>query len=157
MLKVTLFSFALMSFASPAFAHPDPKPLAPAAKTTTQSLNQIQMPSRAELDAARAAMPDLNGLMGDMMGMMKDEQFSSQMKNTAKAFSEEIEKSGALNATTANGMPDFNALMDTMFAVMGDTDAMGGMLESMTDMASTMEKSVEKHVPKTIKKTSPKP
>lgn len=157
MLKVTLASFILMSIALPAFAHPDPKPVAPVAKTATKTLNNIQMPSRVELEAAREAMPDLNGLMGDMMGMMKDKDFTSKMENTAKVFGEQIEKSGALNTTSANGMPDFNALMDTMFAVMGNEDAMGGMLESLTDMASTLEQSVEKHVPKTIEKTVPKP
>lgn len=147
MLKATLASLILISVALPAFAHPDPKPVTPVAKTATKTLDNIQMPSRVELDAARKAMPDLNGLMGDMMGMMTDKDFTSKMENTAKVFGEQIEKSGALSTTNANGMPDFNALMDTMFAVMGNEDAMGGMLESLTDMASTLEHSVEKHVP----------
>jgi len=148
MLKTLLTSLAVISFSVPAFAHPEPKPEAPTVETSVKSIEKIQFPTRAELEKARESMPDLNGLMGDMMGMMNNQDFTSKMENTAKAFGEQIEKSGAMDKKGPNDMPDFNALMDTLFSVMGDEDAMGGMLEGLSEMALTMDKSVEKNVPK---------
>ncbi|WP_026942294.1 hypothetical protein [Hellea balneolensis] len=132
---------------SGAMAHPDPK-----TDVNTQApvkLSDItpRLPDPSEIQEALKQMPDMNATMGEMMGIMKDERFRDNMENSARAFGDRLEDSGALE-TGKDGMPDFNNAFAVMLETFSDEEAMGGMMETMMGLAGTMEK----HMPETAVK-----
>ena len=99
-------------------------------------------------------MPDMNAIMGDMVGLMKDESFRENMESSARAFGDRLERSGALE-TGKDGLPDFNNAFAVMLETFSDEKAMGGMLDTMMGLTEAMEK----HAPemtKTAKSHTPK-
>jgi len=145
MLRALSLTLALFALPSVATAHPEPETTVP--KSVTK-MDRPQLPSASEIQEAIKQMPDMNAIMGDMMGLMKDERFRDDMESSARAFGNRLERSGALEAG-ANGMPDFNSAFAVMLETFSDEEAMGGMLDTMMGLASAMEK----HVPETAKVT----
>lgn len=147
MLRILTLAVALSSVSTLAAAHPDPQ-----TDTKTEVAKSIvtmerpQLPSKTEIQKAIKQMPDMNAIMGDMMGMMKDEHFRENMESSAQAFGKRLESSGALKADK-DGIPDFNNAFAAMLETFSDEKAMGGMLDNMMGLASVMEK----HVPETVK------
>lgn len=150
MLRSFFISAALLTVSAPAFAHPDPD----SPQTTTHApITAPQLPSQADIAAAIEHMPDMNAIMGDMMGLMKDEGFRDKMESSAKAFAKNIDIDDAFK-TGSDDLPDFNKAFASMLGAFSDEDAIGGLLNVMTDMAHTMEK----HIPEDAKKaTKPTP
>jgi len=144
MFRVLTLTLALSAFSTTALAHPEPENEAP--KSITK-MERPQLPSKAEIQDAIKQMPDMNAIMGDMMGMMKDERFRENMESSARTFGDRLERSGALEAGK-DGMPDFNNAFAVMLEAFSDEEAMGGMLDTMMGLASAMEK----HAPETAKK-----
>ena len=142
-----LFAAAMAAMSSAAFAHPEPD--AKAEKTITA---KPQLPSQAEINQALKQMPDMNAIMGDMMGLMQDENLRGKMESSAKVFADKMDKDDVFNAGP-DGMPDFNKAFASMLGAFSDEKAMGGMLDTMMELAETMEK----HIPEDAKKTAPKP
>jgi hypothetical protein len=147
MLRALSIVIAFTTVSATAMAHPEPETTAP--KSITE-LDRPQLPSKAEIQEAINQMPDMNAIMGEMVNLMKDEGFKDNMENSARAFSNRLERSGALE-NGENGMPDFNKAFAVMLETFSDEDAMGGMLDTMMGLAETMEK----HVPET-KNITPK-
>ena len=110
-------------------------------------MERPQLPSKSEIQDAIKQMPDMNAIMGDMMGIMKDERFRDNMESSARAFGDRLERSGALE-TGENDLPDFNTAFAVMLETFSDEDAMGGMLDTMMGLAAVMEK----HAPEATKK-----
>lgn len=153
MFRTLLLSTAALAMSSAAFAHPEPE--AQSAKTDTpktQPFTKPQLPSQADIQDAIKQMPDMNAIMGDMMGLMKDEKFKNNMEKSAKVFSEKMDKDYVFKAGP-DGMPDFNKAFASMLGAFSDEEAMGGMLDTMMELAETMEK----HIPEEAKKVSPQP
>jgi len=151
MLRVISLTLALCSFSTAATAHPEPDTTAP---KSIAKMERPQLPSKAEIQDAIKQMPDMNAVMGDMMGIMKDERFRSDMESSARALGDRLERSGALE-TGKNGMPDFNNAFAVMLETFSDEEAMGGMMDTMMGLAEVMEK----HAPEgisTAKKPAPK-
>ena len=150
MFRTFLFSVAALAMSatmsSVAFAHPEPETEAP------QTITKPQLPTQAEINEALEQMPDMNAIMGDMMGLVKDEGFQEKMKSSGKAFAEKMKKDDVFE-TGPDGMPDFNKAFAAMLTTFSDEEAMGGMLETVMDLAETMEK----HIPEDAKKAAPKP
>lgn len=146
MFRTLLLTAAALAIPTAAFAHPEPETEAP------QTITKPQLPTQAELEKALEQMPDMNAIMGDMMGLMKDEEFQGKMKNSAKVFADKMDKEDVFQKGP-DGMPDFNKAFATMLTTFSDEQAMGGMLETMMDMAQTMEK----HIPEDAKKAAPTP
>jgi len=144
MLRNLTLALAFSGVSSLAAAHPEPESAAP---TSIAKMERPQLPSKTEIQNAIKQMPDMNAIMGDMMGLMKDERFRNNMENSARAFGDRLERSGALE-TGKNGMPDFNNAFAVMLETFSDEEAMGGMLDTMMGLAAAMEK----HVPETAKK-----
>lgn len=144
MFRFLTLTLALSAFSTAAMAHPEPENEAP--KSISQ-MERPQLPSKSEIQDAIKQMPDMNAVMGDMMGIMKDERFRENMESSARAFGDRLERSGALE-TGKDGMPDFNNAFAVMLETFSDEDAMGGMLDTMMGLASAMEK----HAPATVKK-----
>ncbi|MGB0907425.1 MAG: hypothetical protein ACPGVT_08020 [Maricaulaceae bacterium] len=142
MIYRTFAAAALLLTAAPAFAD-NPKAPEEAAKP----FKRPALPSQAEIDDIINQMPDMNGIIGDMMGVMKDPQLLEEMKKSGDAFAKHMEDSGAFE-TNADGMPDFNKAFATLLGTIADEDVMGGMLDSMEDMANTLQ-GMEKHFPQT--------
>ena len=148
MLRILTAALAFSAISTTAMAHPEPKNKAP--KSITK-MERPQLPSKSEIQDAIKQMPDMNAIMGEMMGMMKDEDFRENMESSARTFSDRLERSGALE-TGKNGMPDFNSAFAVMLETFSDEEAMGGMLDTMMGLASAMEK----HVPESAKKPARK-
>ncbi len=151
MFRVLTLTLALSAFSTAALAHPEPE------NETSKSIAKMerpQLPSKSEIQEAIKQMPDMNAIMGDMMGMMKDERFRSNMESSARAFGDRLERSGALEAG-AGSMPDFNNAFGVMLEAFSDEEAMGGMLDTMMGLAAAMEKHAPE-VTKTAKSPTPK-
>ena len=136
MFRVLAIILALSAFSTTAMAHPEPDNEAP--KSITK-MDRPQLPSKSEIQDALKQMPDVNAIMGDMMGIMKDERFRENMESSARAFGDRLERSGALK-TGKNGIPDFNSAFAVMLETFSDEEAMGGMLDTMMGLAETLEK-----------------
>ena len=143
MLRVLTIALALSAYSTAAMAHPESENKAP--KSITK-MERPQLPSKTEIQEAIKQMPDMNAIMGDMMGVMKDERFRENMESSARAFGDKLERSGALK-TGKDGMPDFNNAFAVMLETFSDEEAMGGMLDTMMGLAQAMEK----HAPETTK------
>lgn len=158
MLRILVSAFAISAFSTAAIAHPE------AENEVSKSITKMerpQLPSKSEIQAAIKQMPDMNAIMGDMVGLMKDERFRENMESSARAFGDRLERSGALE-TGKDGLPDFNNAFAVMLETFSDEKAMGGMLDTMMGLAEAMEKhapemtkTAESHTPKTAK--TPKP
>lgn len=144
MLRALTLSLGFLGASSAAMAHPEPEPTAP--KSVTM-MERPQLPSKTEIQEAIKQMPDMNAIMGDMMGIMKDERFRDNMESSARTFGDRLERSGALE-TGENGLPDFNSAFAVMLETFSDEEAMGSMMDTMMGLAAAMEK----HVPETVKK-----
>jgi len=151
MFRVLTIALALSAFSTAAMTHPEPDPKAP--KSITK-MERPQLPSKTEIQEAIKQMPDMNAIMGDMMGIMKDERLRDNMESSARAFGERLERSGALD-TGKDGMPDFNNAFAVMLETFSDEEAMGGMLDTMMGLAQAMEKHAPE-VTKTAKNHAPK-
>jgi len=150
MFRVLTIALALSAFSTAAMAHPEPEPTA---QKSIAKMERPQLPSKTEIQEAIKQMPDMNAVMGDMIGIMKDERFRDNMESSARAFGDRLERSGALE-TGANGMPDFNNAFGVMLETFSDEQAMGGMLDTMMGLAAAMEK----HAPEMTKTPkTPKP
>ena len=149
MFRTFILSLTALSLSSIAHAHPDPEASAP---QTPQKITKPQLPTQAEIQDVLEQMPDMNAIMGDMMGLMKDEKFKDTMKKSAKAFTEKMDKDDVFK-TGPDGLPDFNKAFGAMLGVFSDEEAMGGMMDTMMGLAETMEK----HIPETAKKAAPNP
>jgi len=149
MFRAFLLSLAALGLSTTAFAHPEPSEKTSKAAT---KLTKPQLPSKAEINKALEQMPDMNAIMGDMMGMMQDEKFKDQMESSAKAFSKRMDAEDVFKAGP-DGMPDFNKAFEVMLGTFSDEKAMGGMMETMMGLAQAMEK----HIPEDAKKVAPNP
>jgi hypothetical protein len=147
MLRILATALALSAFSTATMAHPDPHPESEA-PASTESMERPELPSKSEIQNALKQMPDMNAIMGDMMGLMKDEGFRENMESSARTFGDRLERSGALESGK-NGMPDFNNALAVMMETFSDEEAMGGMLDTMMGLASAMEK----HAPNTAQKS----
>lgn len=150
-LTLAISGFSMMALSSTALAHPDPE------SDTSKSVAKMerpQLPSKTEIQDAIKQMPDMNAIMGDMMGIMKDERFRDNMESSARAFGNRLERSGALEKG-ADGMPDFNSAFAVMMETFSDEKAMGGMLDTMMGLANAMEKHVPETATKPARKTAP--
>lgn len=128
-------AIALLSGSTAAFATSAQKPApVPAA--------EFEMPSKAEMEAAIDALPDLNALLGDMMTLVHDERLQERMEKSGEAFAKRLDKSGALEPD-ANGIPDIKLALKALMGAMTDEDVTGGLLDTITDMQQIMEK----HIP----------
>lgn len=136
MLRILTVALAFSALSTTAMAHPEPESKTP--KSITK-MERPQLPSKTEIQDAIKQMPDMNAIMGDMMGLMKDERFRENMEKSARAFGDRLERSGALE-TGKNDMPDFNRAFAVMLEAFSDEEAMGGMLDTMMGLAETMEK-----------------
>ena len=153
LLITTTASLSAMFIAAPASAHPDE----PAAKTApaktakkADKIEDLKLPTQAEIDAMVKQMPDMNAIMGQMMTVMKDPDLRKGMERSAKAFGDKMDSSGVMQPTGKDGLPDFNKAFGAMLSLMGDEDAMGGMLESLGAMAEGLE-GIEQHIPESAK------
>ena len=144
MLRIFTTALAVSTFSTAAMAHPDADNPSP---KSIVKMEKPQLPSKSEIQDALKQMPDMNAIMGDMMGLMKDERFRENMESSARAFGDRLEGSGALE-TGKDGMPDFNNAFAVMLETFSDEKAMGGMMDTMMGLAAAMEK----HAPATTKK-----
>lgn len=154
MLRILVSALAVSTFSTAAMAHPEAENKAP--KSITK-MERPQLPSKSEIKEAIQQMPDMNAIMGDMVGLMKEERFRENMESSARAFGDRLERSGVLE-TGKDGMPDFNNAFAVMLETFSDEDAMGGMLDTMMGLAEAMEKhtpemtkTAKSHRPKTAK------
>lgn len=154
MFRFAIPILAALTFSSGAMAHPEPQADPKVEFKAPHKLSKMappQLPDASEIQDALKQMPDMNEIMGEMMGLMKNEAFRDNMESSARAFGDRLENSGALE-TGENGMPDFNDAFAVMLETFSDEKAMGGMMETMMGLAGSMEK----HIPE-IAETSKKP
>ncbi len=152
MFRTLVLSIAMVALSSTAFAHPEPEAQSSEAQSPkTQHITKPALPSQAEINAALEKMPDMNAIMGDMMSLVKDESFREKMETSAKGFTDKIDTDAFKKGP--DGMPDFNKAFASMLGSFSDEEAMGGMLDTMMDLAQTMEK----HIPEDATKAAPKP
>jgi hypothetical protein len=133
-----------------ASAHPEPAPAVKIDKKSVTKIEDIKLPTQAEIKQLQKNMPDMNAIMGQMMTVMKDPELREGMEKSGKTFAKKLEKSGAMEPTGPDGLPDFNKAFGAMLSLMGDEDAMGGMLESLGAMAEGLE-GIEQHIPESAK------
>ena len=136
-------SLLMLSAGQTAMAHPE---LSAESQTKSAELSDFKMPSEDDIEAIIEKMPNFNGIITDLTKVMKDDKLRSQMERTAKSFSKSIEDSGAFN-TNSGELPDFNLAIESLLRSFADKDGLGGMINTMTDMAETMGDSLEKHIP----------
>ncbi len=150
-LLITTASLLSLAIAAPlASAHPDEAPSEKTSVKKVTKIEDIKLPSQAELKALQQNMPDMNAIMGQMMTVMKDPALREGLEKSGKAFAKTMENSGALDPSGPDGMPDFNKAFGAMIGLMGDEEAMGGMLETLGTMAEGLE-GIEQHIPDAAK------
>ena len=158
MLRAVLITTAsLLSFAATApiaSAHPDEPASEKTAVKKVTKIEDIKLPSQADIKAIQQNMPDMNAIMGQMMTVMKDPSLREGMEKSGKAFAKNMKSSGAFEPSGPDGMPDFNKSFGAMINMMGDEEAMGGMLKTLSTMAEGLE-GIEQHIPEATK-TTPK-
>lgn len=142
--------FTLAAIAPTASAHPDEPASQKTAAKTAVKIEDIKLPTQAEIDTIVKSMPDMNAIMGQMMTVMKDPDLREGMEKSGKAFAKNMKDSGAFEPTGPDGMPDFNKAFGAMITMMGDEDAMGGMLKTLGTMAEGLE-GIEQHIPEAAK------
>ena len=149
LLITTTVSLSAMLIAAPASAHPD-EPASNTAPANTAKkavkIEDLKLPTQAEIDAMVKQMPDVNAIMGQMMTVMKDPDLRKGMERSAKAFGDKMDSSGVMQPTGKDGLPDFNKAFGAMITMMGDEEAMGGMLSTLGAMAEGLE-GIEQHIP----------
>jgi len=91
MLRILTAALAFSAISTAAMAHPEPENKAP---KSISKMERPQLPSKTEIQDAIKQMPDMNAIMGDMMGIMKDERFRDNMESSARAFGDRLERSG---------------------------------------------------------------
>jgi hypothetical protein len=145
---------ALLPAVALAGAHPEPKDAKKieAPQKVPAKLDDIKLPSQAEINDMVKSLPDMNAIMGQMMSVMKDPKVRANMETSGKAFAKRMESSGALKTTGPDELPDFNKAFEAMLGMMGDEEAMGGLLSSMSSLVEGLE-GIEKHLPETTKKS----
>ncbi|NNC38246.1 MAG: hypothetical protein EX271_00250 [Acidimicrobiales bacterium] len=110
------------------------------AKTPTKSLKQqldeIELPTEADIKEMQAQMPDLNALIMGMMKLAADDDMIKGMAKSADQLKSKLDFEGF---ETKDGMPDLNAMMSTMIALMGDEELVVGMIDAIEPIAELME------------------
>lgn len=106
------------------------------AKSLKQQLDQIELPSKAEIRQMQNQMPDLNAMMSGMMKLATDEDMKKGMAKSADRLKSKLDFE---DFETKDGMPDLNAMMSAMIALMGDEELVGGMIEAIEPIAELME------------------
>lgn len=146
-LILTAILTASFGLSVPVFAAP-PAPNSSASDSPaaqSPALKDFKLPSDADINQMLENMPDFNGIMADVMDVMKDENLQSRMKASAEGFKDIIEKSDVFENRSANGMPDINALMATMLGAMSQDGPAGDLLLGLTEMATEFDAIAEKH------------
>jgi len=105
-------------------------------KSLKQQLEDIKLPTDAEIKQMQDQMPDLNALMAGMMRLATDEDMKKGMAKSAERFKQKLDID---SFESKEGMPDFNAMMSAMIGLMGDEELLGGMIEAIEPMAELME------------------
>ena len=136
MRALILSASALVLLSGSALAHPE-KSETPQPKTVPNAT--FEMPSTSELEAAIDELPDLNAMLGDLMHLVKDDKLQKRMERAGEAFSEKMEKSGALEPDE-NGIPDIKLALKALVGVMSDEEVTGSLLDTVTDLQEVMEK-----------------
>ena len=154
MLRILISALAVSAFSTASMAHPEAENEVP--KSITK-IERPQLPSKSEIQEAIKQMPNINAIMGDMVGLIKDESFRDNMESSARAFGDRLERSGALEAGK-DGLPDFNNAFTAMLETFSDEKAMDGMLDTVMGLAEAIEKhapemtkTAKSHMPKTAK------
>jgi hypothetical protein len=106
------------------------------AKSISESLKDIKLPTEAEIEEMQAQLPDLNAMLAGMMKLATDEDMKKGMAKSADRLREKFEDQ---DFETEDGMPDLNAMMSTMLSLMGDEELVGGMIEAIEPIAELME------------------
>ena len=109
------------------------------AKSLSEAIKDIQLPTEAEIENMQAQMPDLNAMMAGMMKLATDEDMKKGMAKSADRLREKFD---GLDLETKNGTPDLNAMMSMMISMMGDEEMLGGMLEAIEPIAEMMEDTI---------------
>jgi len=106
------------------------------AKSLKQQLEDIKLPTDAEIKQMQDQMPDLNALMAGIMKLATDEDMKKGMAKSAERLKQKLDVD---SFETKEGMPDFNAMMSAMVGLMGDEELLGGMIEAIEPIAELME------------------
>ena len=132
---------------SPAiFAHEIDEPAAQDtlrhAYDTPRSDQGFNLPSQAEIEAIKKQLPDMTGIMNDMMSIVQDEDMQNSLQGSLDILKEHVGENGGF-AKTDQGVPDVTAMMGSMLDLMGDEAFIGGLL----DAAEPLKETLEKHIP----------
>ena len=109
------------------------------AKSLKQQLEDIKLPTEAEIAHMQEQMPDINALMAGMMKLATDEDLKKGMMKSADRLKNKLDIDGF---ESEDGMPDFNAMMSAMISLMGDEEMLGGMIEAIEPIAELMDDTV---------------
>lgn len=105
-------------------------------KSLKQQLDELELPSEAEIAEMQAQLPDLNGMIASMMKLATNKDMKNGMAKSADRLKEKLDFD---TFETKDGMPDLNAMMSAMIALMGDEELVGGMIEAIEPIAELME------------------
>ena len=105
-------------------------------KSLKEQLDDIKLPTDAEIKQMQKQMPDLNSLMMGMMKLATDEDMKKGMAKSADRLKETLDFDGL---ETKDGLPDLNGMMAAMIALMGDEELVGGMIEAIEPIAEFMD------------------
>lgn len=105
-------------------------------KSLKQQLDDIELPSEAEIAEMQAQLPDLNAMMASIMKLATNGDMKNGMAKSADRLKEKLDFD---NFETKDGLPDLNAMMSAMIALMGDEELVGGMIEAIEPFAEFMD------------------
>lgn len=110
------------------------------AKSLKQQLEDIQLPTDAEIKQMQDQLPDLNAMMAGMMKLATDEDMKKGMAKSAERLKRKLDVD---SFETKDGMPDLNAMMSAMIGLMGDEEILSGMIEAIEPIAELMEETAK--------------
>lgn len=149
-MRYVLLPLVLTFASASAFAHPEPtqnsvpaSAVTPVQDSETGTRSQdFNLPSQSEIEEMIDSLPDFNAIIGDVIKLTENDRLQKRMERSGEAFSEKLEKSGALEPDE-NGIPDIKLALKVIASAVSDEDVTGGMLDTISELQTLMEK----HVP----------
>lgn len=142
-MRALLFGFlAATLMTTTTYAHPETEDNASPKKVEKLDIEDIKLPTEADIEAIIDKMPDLNQMMGGMLDVMKDEKIQSKLKSAGENFADSVEKSGIKDLTAnidAGELPDFNNLFASLLRLTSDEEVLGDMIGVLSELQSSVE------------------
>ncbi len=123
----------LSCLCSPALANPHGE------RSGDQTVNDITLPTKAQIEAAIDEMPDLNAILDDLIILAGESELPQRMAETGETVKERLEASGALEPDR-NGLPDIKLTLKVLLGALAEENVSEELSETLSDIQIILKK-----------------